>query len=282
MDTFEMLVERLSNLEDKIDRMEAASQYDYRLRVGRLNPHAFDLDARISVHVEILPCRFSPPKVYHVSVQYNNGNGYEVHLLNMISSGKFDEDLQGCDIDSIKANAKLMINDCSEEDEDEDEDDPYEPEITHIMCSEVGLSSRHKYVYDHIEQLLIARWVQTTNEDWQSIDVSHKHSGFWMTPKAVIVENCDPVRCVSAMISLHNALGFPVPKQTHFQVCPVGANGEFLRDLDLITTEYSEAEDSQKAGLRSKLSILGQLFKPFKSQIQKHEFWGMFFLSSLY
>ena len=275
MDTFEMLVERLSNLEDKIGRMEAASQYDYRHRVGRLNPLAFDLDARISVHVEILPCRYSPPKVYHVSVQYDNGNGYEVHLLNMISSGEFDEHLQACDIDSIKANAKLMMTDCSKE------DDAFEPEITHIMCSEVGLSSRHKYVYEHIEHLLIARWVQNKNEDWQSIDVSHEHSGFWMTPKAAIVEICDPVRCVSTIISLHKAFGFPLPKLTNFEVCPVGANGLFLRDLDLKTTEYFQAKDTQKARLKNELFALSQLYKIYKPRIQEHEFWGLFFFSIL-
>ena len=159
---FEMLVERLTSLESKVDRVEAILERENVGREGRLNTRAWDLDTNIFVHKPLSKggCDFfSPPAMYYVKTCFDMDHLFRCDTYTIIQkklvAGEFDARLANCDSAGIKENARLMLDGNDEADWTE--------------CEQVSLESQRRYVYDHFLDVMISDWAASNRSQWKFI-----------------------------------------------------------------------------------------------------------------
>ena len=166
--TFEMLVERLTALELKMDNWEQTAEADNTRKYGYLNPRAVGIDTDVFVHQPLDPRvsneLFWLPTMYYVKVHFDfdrwcNGlTGEQMwNKLNRgILHGDFDDHLQHASISKIKNQAACFLG------------GPECQSNTELRCDDLQIPSDRDLVEHHVLDLACNCWADG-QKDWETV-----------------------------------------------------------------------------------------------------------------
>ena len=263
--TFEMLVERLTSLEQDVKHLLDIFANDNDGREGRLNTRAWNLDFDVFVHKPLLidECDFfTKPHMYYVLTDLSEDEMFTSSTFNTVITktlaGDFDKALATADIENVKRNAKIMTGDNESREE-------------WLKCEKSGLESSRVYVFEHLLDVMISDWTRHS-ADWESITCMYDYGvSFWMKPSAAAKHDCGPRKCIVTMSQLLRFLDIGTdPRKV--QLGPLGYyEGEFFRNYQQLTCKVIAGITNEKQ--ERVLADMRRTYADMKRSIDLHHLW---------
>lgn len=275
INVFEMLVERLSALETKIDRIEEVLENEQSIKYGRINSKAFlDFDVNIYVH-KPLPAGESEvstaPVMYCMSfdVEMDSDNHVELYrtLQRELVRGEYDDTIgNNTDIESIKHFSRFR----GLEEEDSWQGTEEEGWLT---CEQYSIEPKRVFVHDYILDLKTDRWVSERTDKWSSVRcVMDFGLVVWLEPTEKASKTCSVVKSIQAALDVLNFVGFKGLPEA-IEVATLGRSiAKNVSDCDVASIAYLDTKGARAQELKGKIQ---ELQKPsFWKEIKSHPFWG--------
>ena len=227
---FEMLVERLTPLENKVDRFEALIEAEQTTKYGRLNPKAvLDYNVDINVHEPLFQRdRWCRPAMYYVTTYLDAELPAHMRMYDKLRrellKGEFDGRLANCNIARIQQNCWACLND---------------EEVDLVMCEDADLESSRAYVDDHVLDLRVDDWVSRNSEQCQTVSFMMEYGvSIWLEPTESHRKECDVVKTIRTAMDVLKFVGFDARPGT-IQVATLGKReGRIFKEYILSYTAY--------------------------------------------
>ena len=261
---FEMMVERLTAMEKKIDRFEEILEHEQSIRYGRLNCKAFlDFDANIFVHKPVLGVdQHSGPAMYCIYLDIEEDSDHHVKLYRTLQRelmrGEYEDEL-GSGVQDIKKLCRFRGL---------EDDDTWNGEESEgwLVCEQYSIESKRVFVHDHILDLKTSRWVSKYRHEWHSVRcVMDFGVTVWMEPSEAARNACNAVKSVKAALAVLKFLGFDGQPGT----VEVGTLEKHIagtvHDFDIAMIAYFNTSGEKEARLKAEMKDL-----------RKHDWWKHF------
>ena len=272
--TFEMLVERLTALELKMDNWKQTAEADNAHKYGYLNPRAVGIDTDVFVHQPLDPRvsneLFWLPTMYYVKVHFDfdrwcNGQTKEqmwIKLNRDILHGDFDDHLPDASISKIKSQAAWFLGgpDCQSN--------------TELRCDDLQISSDSDLVEHHVLDLACNCWVDG-QKDWETVWFEIGEGALlYMTPSVSAKKSCNSVKAVKSALALLRHLGISDAPEA-IEVGPLGkVDGEFLLEHARALQDYHHRDIGASHELKKhRLIASKQQYQDWKKYIVNHRLW---------
>lgn len=265
VNVFEMLVERLTALEKKIDRLEESIENEQATRYGRLNSKAFlDFSVEIYVYKPFKGDRVGSPAMYCLYFEIEEDSVHHVGLYKTLEhelfEGKYSDNL-GDGVEEIIQRLKSR----------ELEDDESWRGAGCLRCRDFRIESERKFLQDHLLDLKCQPWI-SRNQLWQSIRCEMDFGlTMWLEPSEGLETSCNVVKCVQAALALLDFLKFKA-KPRGIRIGTLGKHiAKVVNDYDIASQCHLYSDDEEASLLESKMKKIRK--HALWDEIKGHGFW---------